>query len=64
MNSKAFRFNAQNAVEWMGRYSRIPGGLSVFRVAFFQGRDTVLASIQITDGQIVCSAEPSSDLSR
>lgn len=49
-----FQFRTSGIQEWAGRYYRIPGELSVFRVLSSGGRYVVQAFIQTSEGNVIC----------
>lgn len=51
-----FQFHTRGIQEWPGRYNRIPGELSVFRVVRSGGRHVVQAFIQTSEGKMICEA--------
>lgn len=51
-----FQFHTRGIQEWAGRYGRIPGGLSVFKVVHSGGRQVVQAYIETSEGKIICES--------
>ncbi len=62
MHGNSFRFHASSTSEWKGRYKRIQGSLSAFRVVSHAGQHVMLAYIQTVEGQVSCQALPCSDV--
>ena len=51
-----FQFHTSGIQEWAGRYDRISGRLSVFKVVHSGGRQVVQAYIQTSEGKTICEA--------
>jgi hypothetical protein len=47
-----FQFHTNGIEEWVGRYCRIPGDLSVFKVVFTGGRYVIQAFIETVEGRV------------
>jgi hypothetical protein len=64
VNDQSFRFFGHDAVEWKGRYSRIPGEPYVFHVLSCGSERALVAYIKTSDGRLVCRAPSLPDVQR
>jgi hypothetical protein len=59
-----FQFRTNGIEEWAGRYYRIPGDLSVFKVVSSGGRHVIQAFIKTSEGRVTCQAIQSQAVER
>lgn len=59
-----FRFHRSPLSIWEGRYGRIPGDMSVFRIVHRHGRPVVQVYMKTVEGKVTCEALESEDLRR
>lgn len=63
-NGSSFQFQAHGIQTWEGRYARIQGDSSVFKVVRRGSKHVVQAHIQTFEGRIICEAVPSTEVKK
>lgn len=59
LEREPFNYDAQGIQKWVGRYNRVEGRQSVFRIVKDGDRHVIRALIENSSERVICQAEPS-----